>query len=115
VLVLTACGNEGSDVNDRKDLLEHVKDELERSGASTAMAECTFGVLDRRLDFSEVKAAYEKLPDDASDAQVTQVFRDSSLSEDAVAAVSVCVRKLDCSHLGSDSWSGSSQNSYQRG
>ena len=93
-LVLTACGEGGSDVNNRKDLLEHVKEELERSGASTAMAECTVGELDRRLDLSEVKAAYDKLPDNASDAQVTQVFRDSSLKEDTVAAVSVCARKL---------------------
>jgi galactitol-specific phosphotransferase system IIB component len=93
-LVLTACGDGGSEVNSREGLLEHVKEELERSGASTAMAECTVGELDRRLDLAEVKAAYDKLPDDASDAQVARVFRDSSLNEDTVAAVSVCARKL---------------------
>lgn len=93
-LMLTACGDGGSDITNRRDLLEHVKEELERSGASTAMAECTVGEFDRRLDLSEVKAAYEKLADDASDAQVAQALRESSLDEDIEAAVSICARKL---------------------
>jgi hypothetical protein len=93
-LGLTACGGEESDANQRTDLLEHVERELEQSGASAAMVECTADELDRRLDLAPIKAAYDELPDDASDAEVARVLRDSSLNEDIVASVSVCASRL---------------------
>jgi galactitol-specific phosphotransferase system IIB component len=93
-LVLTACGDGGNDINSKEDLLEHVRKELERRGAPTAMADCVVDELDRRLDLSKVKAAYDKLPDDASDAQVEQVLGNSSINEDTTASVLACARKL---------------------
>jgi hypothetical protein len=94
VLVLTACGGGDDESGGRVALLAHVQQEVERNGAPKPVAECIVRELDKRLDIPELEAAYDKLPENPTDAEVAQILRKTWLDEATAIAVKACAGSL---------------------